>query len=100
MPSGEDADRRPTEGQVSVAEHAGGPLLVLGRAGSGRSESLVLRLEALAERGVRPEHVLVLTRSRAARAGLRNRAERLLDRPHDELWISTYEEAAEALLRE
>ena len=44
-------------------------------------------------RGTRPEHVLVLTRSRAARARLRERAEALLDRPHEELWIHTYEEA-------
>jgi DNA helicase-2/ATP-dependent DNA helicase PcrA len=94
------ADRHPTDAQVRVANHPDGPLLVLGEAGSGRSEALALRLQALAERGVRPEHVLVLTRSRAARAGLRGRAEELLDRPHDELWIATYEEAAEALLRD
>ena len=80
--------------------HEGGPLLVLGPAGSGRTEALALRLEALAGRGVRPEHVLVLTRSRAARTQLRGRAEALLDRPHEELWIHTYEEAAETLLRE
>ncbi len=36
----------------------------------------------------------------AARAQLRARAEELLDRPHEELWIHTYEEASEALLRE
>ena len=48
----------------------------------------------------RPERVLVLTRSRAARPDLRDRAEALLDRPHEELWIHTYEEAAERLLRE
>jgi DNA helicase-2/ATP-dependent DNA helicase PcrA len=92
--------QQPTEAQRAVAAHGEGPLLVLGPAGSGRSESLALRLEALAERGARPEHVLVVTRSRAARSGLRERAEELLDRPHEELWIHTYEEAAEALLRE
>ena len=94
------ADRHPTDGQVRVADHLDGPLLIIGEAGSGRSEALALRLQALAERGVRPEHVLVLTRSRAARAGLRDRAEELLDRPHDELLVATYEEAAEALLRD
>jgi DNA helicase-2/ATP-dependent DNA helicase PcrA len=75
-------------------------MLVLGPAGSGRSEALALRLEALAAGGERPERVLVLTRSRAARALLRERAEELLDRPHEELWIHTYEGAAEALLRD
>ena len=90
----------PTEGQRRVADHGGGPLLVLGPAGSGRSESLALRLEALSSRGERPERVLILARSRAARSWLRERAETLLDRPHEELWVHTYEEAAEALLRE
>ena len=89
-----------TDGQRAVAAHDAGPLLVRGEAGSGRTEALALRLEALAQRGVRPEHVLVLARSRAARARLRDRAEILLDRPHEELWIRTYEEAAEELLRE
>ena len=92
--------RPPTEGQLQVAAHAGGPLLVTGPAGSGRSEALALRLEALAERGERPEHVLVLTRSRAARATLRERGEDLVERPHEQLWVATWPEAAEALLRE
>jgi DNA helicase-2/ATP-dependent DNA helicase PcrA len=90
----------PTDAQRAVAAHGEGPLLVLGQAGSGRTEALALRLEALSERGTRPEHVLVLSRSRAARAQLRESAEILLERPHEELWIHTYEEAAEALLRE
>ncbi len=90
----------PTAAQRAVATHDGGPLLVLGAAGSGRTEALALRLEGLASRGVRTEHVLVLARSRAARSQLRARAEALLDRPHEELWVHTYEEAAEALLRE
>ncbi len=90
----------PTAAQAEVAAHDSGPLLVLGPAGSGRTEALALRLRALAGRDVRPEHVLVLSRSRAARSQLRRRAEELLDRPHEELWIHTYEEAAEALLRE
>jgi len=90
----------PTDAQRAVAAHGEGPLLVLGQAGSGRTEALARRLEALAAAGTRPEHVLVLARSRAARGRLRERAELLLDRPHEELWIHTYEEAAEALLRE
>ena len=58
-----------------------------------------MRLEALAARGTRPERVLVLARSRAARSQLRESAEIALDRPHEELWVHTYEELAEALLR-
>ncbi|MGH2952502.1 MAG: ATP-dependent helicase [Solirubrobacterales bacterium] len=99
MPTG-PAERTPTDAQRRVAEHGEGPLLVLGAAGSGRSAALALRLGALASAGTRPERILVVTRSRAARAGLRERAEELLDRPHEELWVFTYEEAAERLLRE
>ena len=94
------APNPPTEGQRAVAEHGDGPLLVLGPAGSGRSEALARRLEALVSRGEAPERVLVLARSRAARSLLRERAEVLLDCSHSELWIQTYEEAAEALLRD
>src|SRR4051794_4189199 len=89
-----------TAAQRRVVDHGDGPLLVLGAAGSGRTEALVMRLEALATRGTRPERVLVLARSRAARSQLRESAEFALDRPHEELWVHTYEEAAEALLRE
>ncbi len=89
-----------TPAQVRIAAHRSGPLLIGGPAGSGRTEALARRLERLVRSGATPESVLVLTRSRAARAQLRERAEALLDRPHEALWIHTYEEAAEALLRE
>jgi DNA helicase-2/ATP-dependent DNA helicase PcrA len=92
------APNGPTPAQRRVATHGSGPLLVTGVAGSGRTEAIARRLEALA--GSAPESVLVLSRSRAARAQLRDRAEALLDRPHEALWIHTYEEAAETLLRE
>ena len=75
-------------------------MLVVGRAGSGRSQALVARLARLAAEGTPPEQVLVLARSRAAAAGLRARAAGLIASPHEELWISTYEVAAERLLRE
>jgi len=90
---------QPTEAQLRVAAHSGGPLLVGGPAGSGRSQALVLRFEALAAAS-RPGAILVLSRSRAARADLRGRIEAILDRPHEELWVHTYSEAAERLLRE
>jgi DNA helicase-2/ATP-dependent DNA helicase PcrA len=59
-----------------------------------------MRLAALVSGGMRAERALVLSRSRTARAQLRERSEVLLDRPHEELWIHTYEEAAESLLRD
>jgi len=100
MEGGALADPGASEVQGRVASHDRGAMLLKGPAGSGRSEALALRVEALASRGVRPERVLTLTRSRAARAHLALRADELLDRPHEELWVFTYGEGAERLLRE
>ena len=58
------------------------------------------RLESLADAGVEPQYVLILTRSRAAAARLRERAGTLVDPPYEELWIATYEAAARRLLSE
>ncbi|MES1193816.1 MAG: UvrD-helicase domain-containing protein, partial [Solirubrobacterales bacterium] len=60
---------------VRVAEHRGGPLLVLGGAGSGRTASLVARFAALVADGVAPEAILLLTRGAAAAEALRARVE-------------------------
>jgi DNA helicase II / ATP-dependent DNA helicase PcrA len=91
---------QPTAAQLQVAAHRGGPLIVLGPAGSGRSEALALRLAALVHDGESPERILLLTRSRAARAHLRDRVDSLLSPAHAELQIATYEEVAERLLRD
>ncbi|HEX2467204.1 MAG TPA: ATP-dependent DNA helicase [Solirubrobacterales bacterium] len=90
----------PTPAQRRVAEHETGPMLVLGPAGSGRSEALALRLARLVSSGHPPERVLLLSRSRAARAHLRDRVDRLLAPAHAELWIATHHEIGERLLRE
>jgi DNA helicase II / ATP-dependent DNA helicase PcrA len=90
----------PTEAQSRVVRHRAGALLVSGPAGFGRSEALARRLESLAADGVQPQHVITVTRSRAAAARLRARAAALVEPPYEELWIATYEVAAERLLSE
>ena len=90
----------PTKLQARAIGHREGPLLLSGPAGSGRSEALVRRLESLADAGVEPQYVLILTRSRAGAARLRERAGTLVDPPYEELWIATYEAAAGRLLSE
>jgi superfamily I DNA/RNA helicase/RecB family exonuclease len=91
---------RLTHAQRRVVEHGPGAMLVVGAAGSGRSEALAARLARLSVTGTAPEQVMVLTRSRAAAAGLRARTAALIELPYEELWISTYEVLAERLLRE
>ncbi|MDT0342557.1 ATP-dependent helicase [Streptomyces litchfieldiae] len=59
--------------QRAVVDHPGGPLLVLAGPGTGKTHTLV---EAVARRvadGTDPERILVLTFSRKAAAGLRDR---------------------------
>jgi superfamily I DNA/RNA helicase/RecB family exonuclease len=95
-----DSETAPsTAGQREAIEHRGGPLLLVGPAGSGRTETIARRLAHLAEDGVSPEHVLVLTRSRASAARLTDRAQALLTGPFEELWIEPYPVLAERLLR-
>src|SRR5687768_18189227 len=80
MGIGEESSSR--SAQEAVARHRSGPLLVSGAAASGRSEALVRRFAALADSGLQPHRVLLLTRTRANAAVLRSRVERALDRPH------------------
>ena len=89
-----------TDAQRRVVEHGPGAMLVVGPAGSGRSEALAARLARLVSAGTAPARVMVLTRSRSAAAHLRARTAALIELPYEELWISTYEVVAERLLRE
>ncbi|MDQ2677062.1 MAG: UvrD-helicase domain-containing protein, partial [Actinomycetota bacterium] len=96
----EAGDGRGDDAQRRVIGHRRGPLLVTGRAGSGRTESLVRRFASLAEDGVRAERILVSCRTRAGAATLRDRVEAGLAHAHEEPWIGTHAELAERILRE
>ncbi|MER5635772.1 ATP-dependent DNA helicase [Kitasatospora sp. NPDC002227] len=61
------------EYQRAVAEHAGGPLLVLAGPGTGKTTTLVESVTRRIERGTDPERILVLTFSRKAAMELRDR---------------------------
>ena len=86
--------------QERAAAHGEGPLLVLGAAGTGKTEVLARRLAHLAGEGVGPERVLAIASTRATAARLRNRAEVLLEGAYEEFWIGTWETIGERLLRE
>src|SRR5215204_3419119 len=87
----------PTEQQEAVVTHTDGPLLVLGMAGSGRTEALARRLAGLVGEG---ERALVLTRPVAAARRIRTRAEETIDAAFEELVVHTHPAAAARLLRE
>jgi DNA helicase II / ATP-dependent DNA helicase PcrA len=80
--------------------HGEGPLLLLGAAGTGKTELLARRLAHLAAAGTAPERVLVIGSTRATARRLRERAEALLAGPFEELWIGSWDTIGERLLRE
>jgi DNA helicase-2/ATP-dependent DNA helicase PcrA len=87
-------------GRQRAAGHVEGPLLVLGAAGTGKSELLARRLADLAAAGTPPDRVLVIGARRATARRLRDRCEALLEGPYEELWIGDWDEIGERLLRE
>jgi DNA helicase II / ATP-dependent DNA helicase PcrA len=88
------------ESQERAIDHRSGPLLLIGAAGTGKTEVLAQRFERLTSGGAGPERILVLASSRATVQRLRERVEQLLDRSLEELWIDTWEQLCEELLRE
>jgi len=97
---GEQGDHRlpgPTERQQQAIDHDRGSLLVLGAAGSGRTEALVRRLVRLVAEG---ERALVISCSTASATRIRSRAEELIEAPYEELVVHTHPAAAARLLRE
>ncbi len=88
------------EPQERAITHRFGPLLLIGEAGTGKTEVLARRLQSLVEEGAGPDRVLLLAANAATAQRLRERVEQLLDRPLEELWIGTWDELGERLLRE
>src|ERR1700760_741193 len=88
-------------GRERAAAHVDGPLLVLGAAGTGKSELLARRLADLAAAGATPpDRGLTIGARRATARRLRDRCEALLDGPYEELWVGCWDEIGERLLRE
>ena len=66
------------DAQERAVRHGDGPLLVLGAAGTGKTEALARRLAYLgAAEGTGPEQVLILASTRATARRLRERVETL-----------------------
>ncbi len=85
---------------MRAAAHVDGPLLVLGAAGTGKSELLARRLADLAAAGTAPDRILIFGARRSTARRLRDHCEALLDAPYDELWVGSWDELGERLLRE
>jgi DNA helicase-2/ATP-dependent DNA helicase PcrA len=88
-----------TSAQREAVEHAGGPLLVLGGAGSGKTTVLVERFAWLAAQRA-PESVLALTLGEGAADRLRERVEDRLTVRYEELSVTTFGGLCARLLRD
>jgi DNA helicase-2/ATP-dependent DNA helicase PcrA len=100
MREGQPAATAETSERELAVAHGGGPLLVLGAAGTGKTELLARRLARLAADGTAPERTLVIGSTRATARRLRERSEALLQGPFEELWIGSWDTIGERLLRE
>ena len=90
-----------TPAQREVAAHRGGPLLVVGAAGTGKTRALLARHAWLASAGgLAPEQVLALTASEAAADALRTGVEDELERGFEELAVHTVHGFGARLLRD
>jgi DNA helicase II / ATP-dependent DNA helicase PcrA len=88
------------DAQQRAIAHREGPLLLIGEAGTGKTEVLARRFMSLVEEGTTPERILVLASTRATARQLNQQIETLLDRPLEDLWIGTWEQIGERLLRD
>lgn len=86
--------------QRAAAAHDGGPLLIVGGAGSGKTRTLTARFAWLVEQGAAPESILLLARTERAADALRRQVEDAIARPYEELAVTTVHELCARLLRE
>ena len=86
--------------QAQVVSHSGGPLLVLAGPGTGKTTAIVETVaDRIAERGLEPDRVLVLTFSRKGAQELRARITLRLNRTTTEPLALTFHSYAYALVR-
>src|SRR4051794_7793646 len=86
--------------QLAAVTHRGGPLLILGGPGTGKTHVLAHRAAWLVEQDTPANSVLVLSPSAAGAADVRLRVETLIDSPYDELSVYGARELCERLLRD
>ena len=79
-----------TPQQEKIANHIGGPLIVLAGAGSGKTATLVERVGRLIDQGVSPRSILMLTFSRKAAKEIKNRLEARFGFDGEDVVVDTF----------
>src|SRR5438034_9065299 len=84
----------------AAVHHAGGALLVLAAAGSGKTRVLTARIAHLIkDRGVAPQKIFAVTFTNRAAGEMRSRVAALLGADPRGLWIGTFHSLSARLLR-
>ncbi|MCU0918302.1 MAG: UvrD-helicase domain-containing protein [Planctomycetes bacterium] len=85
--------------QLAVATAAGGPMLVVAGAGSGKTRALTYRLAWLVHHGVDPGRILLVTFTNRAAREMLNRVELLVKQKTRDIWGGTFHHIANRILR-
>lgn len=89
--SGVAADSPPLDdSQKTVAEWVAGPLLVEAGPGTGKTKTLIGRVEYLLGRGVPPSSILALTFSNKAAEEMRTRVSLVAPQAAHQIWMGTF----------
>lgn len=94
-----DYEKALNPAQLEAVRTLEGPLLVVAGAGTGKTRTLVYRVARLVERGVAPQHILLLTFTRRAAEEMLHRAAALLDGRCRAVQGGTFHSFANAVLR-
>src|SRR5437870_4189889 len=89
-----------TQAQRAAVDHAGGPLLIVAGAGTGKTRVLVERYRRLRQEGVPAERILLLTFTEKAAREVLDRVEQEDYLPAGERFVLTYHAFAQRFLQE
>ena len=86
--------------QREAVTHAGGPLLIVAGAGSGKTRVLTHRVAWLIrEKGISPFEIMAITFTNKAADEMRNRVAELVGPVARKMWVSTFHSACVRILR-